>query len=248
MVYCIWKKIQNNDQNCTSKDCCSNTAVKNGIQFVTVKKRLFKSLSLYSVAVFRLEFSDHLVALKGNRTKGREKWTLLGSQGHRWIWYSPHLTDRNSYYWACFFFFLPSRSAVVCKHVWLPCPVIIPTTVTAAPPVLETEVSFLNTSSFSLSLPIVFVHFPSVLSLVSEHFSLLFISKHNSCSGPFGSSSQTFTLILSIWRGIKVCCKWLNCKFRHVDVSPTRILVSCTNKGAKLFQVWTSASLMILLN
>lgn len=103
-------------------------------------------------------------------------------------------------------------------------------------------------SCFSLSLPIIFVHFPSVLPLVSQHFSLLFISKHNSCLGPFGSSSQTFTLILSIWRGIKVCCKWLNCKFRHVDVSPTRILVSCTNKDAKLFQVWASASLMILLN
>lgn len=41
------KKIQNKVQNFASKDCCPNKATKIGIQFVPVKKQLFKSQITY---------------------------------------------------------------------------------------------------------------------------------------------------------------------------------------------------------
>lgn len=90
------------------------------------------------------------------------------------------------------------------------------------------------------------VHFPSVLSLATSVCCLY--PSLTAALVLLDAPPQTFALILSIWRGIKVRRKWPNCKFRHADVQPPHILVSCTNKDAKLFRVWASASVMVLLN
>lgn len=194
------------------------------LQFVRVKKTILQITAMVSGSQ---SFSDHLVALKDNRRRWRGGckgfWEAEGtadliftaSDGQKWLLLSPAVLAPQI---CCC---VPSTQLVIPQHVSFSFSFLLH--------------PFLSFFSPTFPLPPFPLH---PLPRLSALGSVVYIQNRSSCSGPLGSSSQTFPLILSIWRRIKV----------RADGSPARILAPCTNKDAELFQVWASARSRIRLN